>query len=226
MSTEGGPNVVEEGLVLALDAGNTKSYPGSGTTWNDLSGNTFNGSLFNSPTFNSDNAGSIVFDGSNDYVIADLPSINSAHTVMLWIYANNGLPTITGSSTGRVTPLKGNGHWNPGIWLGNNKIRGHAATKYSDYTGISWSAAAWHLIGQVYNGTSLDLIVDGEVVTPTLTANYSPGVPSQVLIGIENIGTSTTAFDGKISNVQLFDRALTASEVLQNYNATKGRFGL
>ena len=166
----------------------------------------------------------IDFDGTNDYIVADLPSINSAHTVMLWIYANNGLPTITGDATGRVTPLKGNGHWNPGIWLGNNKIRGHAATKYSDYTGISWSAAAWHLIGQVYNGTSLDLIVDGEVVTPTSTTNYSPGVPSQVLIGIENIGTSTTAFDGKISNVQIFDRALTSSEVRRYYNATKGRF--
>jgi len=82
------------------------------------------------------------------------------------------------------------------------------------------------LIGQVYNGSTLDLIVDGEVVTPTSTTNYSPGTPSQVLIGIENIGTSSTAFDGKIPNVQMYNRALTASEVLQNYNATKGRFGL
>ena len=63
-----GPNIVEDGLVLALDAGNTKSYPGSGTTWTDLSGKGNNGTLTNGPTFDSGNGGAIFFDGGNDYV--------------------------------------------------------------------------------------------------------------------------------------------------------------
>lgn len=62
-----GPNIVRNGLVLCLDAASLRSYPGSGTTWNDLSGNNNNGTLTNGPTFNSENGGSIVFDGTNDY---------------------------------------------------------------------------------------------------------------------------------------------------------------
>ena len=68
MGVFAGPEVVEDGLVLALDAGNTKSYPGSGTTWTDLSGNGNNGTLTNGPTYSSSNGGSIVFDGVNDFV--------------------------------------------------------------------------------------------------------------------------------------------------------------
>ena len=69
-----GPNIVKDGLVLHLDAANYKSYPGSGTTWSDLSGNGNNGTLTNGPTFDSGNRGSIVFDGSNDFVYLSNPS--------------------------------------------------------------------------------------------------------------------------------------------------------
>ena len=62
------PNIITDGLVLYLDAANTKSYPGSGTTWRDLSKSQLNGTLTNGPTFNSSNGGSIVFDGVDDYV--------------------------------------------------------------------------------------------------------------------------------------------------------------
>ena len=62
------PKIVTNGLVLALDAANTKSYPGSGTVWSDLTPNGNNGALTNGPTFNSANGGSIVFDGTNDYL--------------------------------------------------------------------------------------------------------------------------------------------------------------
>ena len=72
------PNIITDGLVLYLDAANTKSYPGSGTTWRDLSKSQLNGTLTNGPTFNSANGGSIVFDGTNDYVdnIGDLSSFS------------------------------------------------------------------------------------------------------------------------------------------------------
>ena len=68
MATDYNPSIVTDGLVLCLDAANTKSYPGSGTTWTDISGKGYDGTLTNGPTFSSDNLGCIVFDGSNDRV--------------------------------------------------------------------------------------------------------------------------------------------------------------
>ena len=83
-----GPNVVTNGLVLALDAANTKSYVSGSTTWNDLSGNNNSGSLVNGPTFNSANLGSIVFDGVDDYINCGNSStlnITETFTISLWI---------------------------------------------------------------------------------------------------------------------------------------------
>ena len=68
MSIAGGPDIVENGLVLHLDAADSNSYPGSGTVWTDLSGNGYNGTLTNGPTFSSSNRGGIVLDGTNDYI--------------------------------------------------------------------------------------------------------------------------------------------------------------
>jgi hypothetical protein len=83
------PRIVTDGLVLALDAANTKSYPGSGTTWSDLSGNSNNGELVNGITYDDTNLGSLVFDGVDDYVqITKVPSIDftptSSFTMMVW----------------------------------------------------------------------------------------------------------------------------------------------
>ena len=88
MSTIGGANIVSDGLVLCLDAANRKSYVNGSTVWRDLSGNNNSGSLVNGPTFSSANGGSIVFDGTNDYVQIGsnlLPSGNSSHTVFSWV---------------------------------------------------------------------------------------------------------------------------------------------
>jgi hypothetical protein len=88
MGVYAGPEINESGLVLCLDAGNTKSYPGSGTTWTDLSGNGNTGTLVNGPTYSSANGGSIVFDGSNDYIQTNfnysLTSSNTEFTCAAW----------------------------------------------------------------------------------------------------------------------------------------------
>ena len=98
MAAASGPNVVEDALVLALDAGNTKSYPGSGTTWTDtVGGNT--GTLTNGPTYNPDNGGAIVFDGTNDYVTIpdseDLEFGSGDFTIEAYIYPT-GVPSSAG----------------------------------------------------------------------------------------------------------------------------------
>ena len=91
MSSKGGPDINENGLVLHLDAANNKSYPGSGTTWTDLSGNDNNGTLTNGPTFNASNMGSIALDGTNDYIYrSSLSNFNSStYTVLLWAKFNS-----------------------------------------------------------------------------------------------------------------------------------------
>ena len=85
------PKIVTDGLVLALDAANHKSYPGSGTAINDLTANNTNGTLTNGPTFNSGNAGSIEFDATNDFIL--LPGASSLsvnyHTISSWNYSSN-----------------------------------------------------------------------------------------------------------------------------------------
>jgi hypothetical protein len=88
MSVAGGPDLIQDGLVLCLDAANTKSYPGSGTSWVDLSGNGNNGTLTNGPTFSSTNGGNIFFDGTNDYVRVSSTSIipgSSSFTFNIWL---------------------------------------------------------------------------------------------------------------------------------------------
>ena len=92
MSTRYNPSIVRDNLVLYLDAANTKSYPGSGTTWTDISRKGTDGTLTNGATFNSDNMGRIVFDGTNDYVdITSLPVISStsAMTMEAWVNVDN-----------------------------------------------------------------------------------------------------------------------------------------
>ncbi len=82
MSVISGPNIVTNGLVLHLDAANTKSYSGSGTTWTDLSGNGNNGTLTNGPTFDSANYGSVVHDGVDDYIVGNTPVTGNTNATM------------------------------------------------------------------------------------------------------------------------------------------------
>ena len=86
MSFNNGPTIVTNGLVLALDAGDRNSYPGTGTTWRDLSGNNNNGTLTNGPTFNTGSLGSIVFDGVDDYVLINAFSLLAPLTICSWVY--------------------------------------------------------------------------------------------------------------------------------------------
>jgi hypothetical protein len=114
MSVIGGPDTITDGLVLYLDAANTKSYIGSGTTWKDLSGNSNDGTLTNEPTFDSGNSGSIVFDGVDDFVTTgqQLDPIAFglfADSTSFWTVSSWFLPDITNNSAGAITG-KGGGN--------------------------------------------------------------------------------------------------------------------
>lgn len=230
------PRIVTDGLVLALDAGNTKSYSGSGTTWTDLIGSN-NGTLTNEPTFSSLNGGSIVFDGSNDYVQLsasnDLNFGTGNFTIEGWFNK--------GATTANLTLLSSNRYYSPGN-NGNWILRISSATQIElrTYDGegnlesggfnASTSVDTWHHFALVREGTGtnetkfyLDGVLKGST---TITKSLTDAETSGLRIGEEgDPGRGNDPFNGKISNVKLYKgKGLTAAEIEQNYNALKGRY--
>jgi hypothetical protein len=227
MASLGGPHIVTEGLVLHLDAANTKSYPGSGTTWFDKSGNANNGTLTNGPTFSSLNGGSIILDGVNDYGKSTNinPTGNRPVTVSVW---SNILTNQSGDRGlflyGRAGTLFNVG----GIYYRNsdNFVRfttwGGVNQDYA--TGFIKDFNVWHHWVMTYSSTLVTVYRDG-VIDPNgnqvRTLNFS-------LTDLEIAGTTFTSLfmNCNIAQTSVYNRALTAEEILQNYNATKSRFNL
>ena len=230
-----GPNIVRSGLVLALDAADKNSYVGSGTTWKDLSGNNNNGTLTNGPTFNTGNGGTIIFDGTDDYVDVTYNSIlntpNGA-TYNIWIY-----PTQTGEFLNRGTSDGGATPDNPRFYIdvSNKNIyfdwSSVGLDRYVTTSNNSFNNNRWiQITGLVTAGGRMDVYVNGSICTYNVRINADvmpnplPNTNNSIQIG--GATWIPRYFGGRISTVFLYNRALTATEVLQNYNATKSRFGL
>jgi hypothetical protein len=224
-----GPNVVTNGLVLALDAANTKSYPGSGTVWRDLSGNNNSGSLTNGPTFSSANGGSIVFDGSNDYAVYsgsfnNLPS--SSLSTFVWVKSN--LTNYYILSQGRSTT---NVEGEYILEVVNSKLifwdyrTGYGFSNSNIGSNISIITNQWCQVGFIKNFTSGTYYING-INAGTISAGKDVAYTNTPFYIASNFRDNTSYLNGSISNLQIYNRALSASEVLQNYNATKGRFNL
>ena len=223
MSIAGGPDIVENGLVLHLDAADLNSYSGSGTVWTDLSGNGNNGTLTNGPTFNSSNRGCIVFDGSNDYTLLSngILSGSGDFTVNQFLSHTSGtIGTTFGNFTsGNLQVFYGTNFI--GMWLNNTSTYLGTSpwnTTLSDYTTMPV------MITALRSGTTTRFYING-ILKKTGSSSDTIGTASaQFRVGINTINTE--AFNGKIFNTQIYNRALSATEILQNYNATKGRYGL
>ena len=241
MSIVAGPDIIEDGLVLCLDAANARSYPGTGTAWNDLSGNGNNGTLTNGPAFSSANEGSIVFDGTNDYVtFADttVGSINNAtFSYGSWFYFDGTSQSCTIFSKRNDAPYN---QYTLGI--ANDAQNGGLGTKLvafanSDASSGGYmtfnyqlSSAGWYYGFIVINNNSQIMYVNGSSVL-SRTQTYSgqtfniSGKP--LYVGALNISNApVNFFKSKIVSIQFYNRALSASEVSQNYKATKWRYGL
>ena len=214
------PSIVSDGLVLYLDPASQRSYSGSGNTAYDLSGSGNTSALTNGPTFNSSNLGAFVLDGSNDYILVNSQAnilSKTAYTKIAFIYISNFSTVnniISGGFSGQhafwmfgTDKLNAghNGAWNTVVGATSLSLNTwyFAAVTYSDSTG--WKL---YLNGRE-DGTSVD--------TTTFTGNQ------EISIGSYNTGNN---FTGRIASVQVYNRALTASEIVQNYNATKRRYGL
>ncbi len=219
-------DIVKDGLVLWLDANDKTSYPGTGTAWTDLSRGGNNGTLTNGPTYNSANGGSIVFDGVDDYSnnINFTNANTSSGTICGWVYPDsNGnndqmVINIGGTSTyggTRVIRILSN-KWSFATYGSGNEDW----NSINDVTFNTWS----HVVG-VWSGTSLNFYLNTVGYSAIRTGVVTP-VGSVFRAGISAWDITDRPFKGKISLVQIYNRALTQTEILQNYNANKNRFGL
>jgi hypothetical protein len=234
MSLSRGPKIVSNGLVLCLDAANNKSYPSTGTSWFDLSGNNNTGTLTNGPTFSAGNQGSIVFDGTNDYVNVPYNSIlntpNGA-TYEMWIK-----PTVatTGTFLNRGTSDSGATPDNPRfIAYSTGQLYFDWSSSGSDVylqtvTGVVTLGSWNQVIGLATPSAQLRTFVNGTETSYSSRVNSLPSTLPNTSTSLE-IGSATWAssyFNGNIAIVRLYNRVLSSIEILFNYNATKKRFGL
>lgn len=226
MATIYSPTIISNGLVLCLDAGNRKSYTGSGTTWNDLSGNGNTGTLTNGPTFSGD--GSIVFDGTDDYVSCSFATSAITNiTMQCWVnIANTNLKgafiKVGGGANGYAIGVGGNG-----FDLQGNEVMGL-------FPGIRWIdtnvnyGTGWKFVTFSLNASSVPSIY----LNDTLLGSYSgisPVAPTAGLSIGRNIGdepAGNRAFNGKIAQVLFYNRALSQQEIQQNFNVARRRFGI
>ena len=230
-----GANIVRNGLVLALDAANTKSYVSGSTVWNDLSGNNNTGILVNGPTFSSANNGSIVFDGTNDYFSVSIPLILSSHTVISWAYFNSldktWLPIIefgSGSEYRAHYYVQGNlnSNINQRQGFGANWTN-NGATDVSTWTSPNLSSVStntWYMLTGRLDGTLGDTYINLNKSKATKTGISYANVPTTAILNSRVVESFYNS--GLVSNVLLYNRALSDLEILQNYNALKSRFNL
>ena len=229
--------IVSNGLVLNLDAAQKRSYPGSGTTWTDLSGNAYNGTLTNGPTFSSSNGGSINFDGTNDYdthgnVLAF--ERTDPFSISAWFKVDSlsaGRPIL---STQQATILRGclcqvntSGSLRFAIisTLNTNEIRIE-----TDISIIN--TGQWYNLVATYDGSSdvsgMQQYVNGAIQSKNIITNNltsTTATTASLIIGARTVGTAGY-YDGLISIVNIYNRELSQDEITQNYNAIKSRFGL
>jgi len=227
MACNAGPKIVNDGLVLALDAGNTESYPGSGTTWTDLSGKGNNGTLTNGPTFDSGNVGSIVFDGTDDYVTLGETQINTpSGTIGFWLKLD---VTISPGFSGNQRPFGRNNNFEA-RWSGganpSNLSFDFGVTGALDSSQGTWLNTQWYYIVITWSETgNVTRLYVNNVLNKTGTCGTVSNLTGDFYIGNSStIGASP--LDGKIAMFHSYNRELTASEIKQNYDAHRGRYGI
>jgi hypothetical protein len=224
------PSIVTDGLVLNVDAGFIPSYPTTGSTWYDLSGNGNNGSSINGARLDNDNLGSISFDGVNETVNISGPA--SRYFPIL---------NFTLECTFKTTQTTRNGLFSLsyGIILRQNngilQLRldngGSIPTFSPPISSPNVNNGSWYTVNIVVNGgnnATIDFYINGEHYGQRSTSwSGSTRWPTNsVGLGRDNNDTSASRYNGNIARFQIYNRALTAEEIFQNYNATKGRYGI
>lgn len=232
MAAASSPKIVTNGMVLFLDAFNSKSYPGTGNIWYDLSGNGYHFSLINSPTFNS-GEGSFSFVNSSSqtakYTSFPFPFSFGSFTLGMFVYYS---PSTTNDG---ILWCANGGGFNSGATGLESRFRGTARLEYTVNDGIStgirlqsdlpggWGSR-WSMIWVRHAAQSTATLYDRAI--PITTQSYTGEVASSLTSDFYIGRGFDTFFNGKISSFYLYNRVLTEDEILLNYNSVKGRFGL
>ena len=228
MANSYGPKpIVSNGLVFCVDALDRHSYPGSGTTWSDLVGSN-NGTMTNGASFDSTGGGCINFDGTNDYVT--LGNDTSLELQNLSISAWFNLDTLetdkdfysSAADNGRNGYRFGTTTSNEILWL----VGDASGFTLKASSGLNNSTGQWRCVTVTYDSSNLKIYIEGSLnVTESCTKTITHANPIAIGDRGGDLGNNN-GIDGKIAIVQVYNRALTASEVSQNFNAQRGRFGV
>jgi len=221
-------STVRDGLVLHLDAANRKSYPGTGTAWNDVSGAGNNGTLVNGVAYSTDNKGTMTFDGVNDYANAgNLGSFFTQGTISYWMnssavqnYRNPFSTKHLGLNEGIRFEQANSGQF--------YVVIGNTSNQYTinDYTLDAFiTANTWYNVVLVWNTSTNNVVGYLNSIQKFNSTNtyWATTLPS---ISIGSGFDSGRFFAGKISNTLIYNRVLTATEVKQNFEALRGRYGI
>ena len=216
-----GPNITTDGLVLALDAANSKSYVSGSATWFDLSGNGLNGSQSGSvfPSYNSSNNGNLIFTNNSPINIGNSSILNLTNlTLSVWFKTtstgNQQLIAKNYTTSYYLNVAPGGNTFS--LWTNGSELGSSGITTLGN--------GNWHNITATMSGTTKTIYYDSlQVGTNTGTI---PAVDSFNLVIGNTGGANPNPFNGSMGNVLVYNRALSALEVLQNYNGQKSRFNL
>ena len=217
MGAYGGPDIITDGLVFAVDAGSTRSYPGSGTTWENLGSSGSDVALTNGPVFNAANGGYFEFDGTDDYAYSNSTSfdITGNVTINSWIRhdgTGNQYGNYISNSANSGYRMRRNGTNGSNLWI---YASGNAVNGGAIYDNI------WYMVTGVFSSTGLRAYINGVLVASNTTV-YSSSFGGSFFIGAYVAGSEI--FGGDIASAQVYSSALTVAQILQNYNAQKNRF--
>jgi hypothetical protein len=210
------------GALLYLDAGQTASYPGSGTTWTDLSGNGRNGTLISGPTYSRADGGSIVFDGTNDYVQCSGSLTVTEATFLVWMRRNGPQDDYDGILYSRsITAATGISFF--GI---TNKISytwNNAVNTYSWDSGLTIPDLTWCMVAVSVTSTTATayLCQSSGITSATNTVSHTSTTLDAIRIGQDSL--ASRYFNGRIATAVIYNRALSADEITQNFNTLRGR---
>lgn len=227
------PQIATSGLIACFDFGNVRSYSGAGITFNNIVTPSFGGTFVNSPTYSSNNAGYLTFaQSSSQYgIFPDFGRALTSFTLEAWFYLNS-LPAIntvqalitqqfTGSNVINFTlgfnGVDGTGAYdgkvNGGFWNGSWKLT----------AGFTPVINVWYYTAITYDGTTLNQYKDGDLLnSKSTTATLTSGSTFNYLM---RRWDDTNFVDGRLSIARIYDRALSATEIKENYLANKGRYG-
>jgi hypothetical protein len=233
MALSHSPSIITQNLSLCLDAANPKSYPGSGTTWTDLSGNGNNGTLVNGVGYNGSNLGSLVFDGVDDYVsIPYIGNTSNSYTFFITMKSDN----MTDNTTNRQTIFGLSQDQNPAFRHFDLEIWGNTGRGFrgdgGSTEGVNFFSYTWNFDKNANDinyyvvtitSTNHKISLNGslkDTINQSSTSSFN-----SIILG-SRIFTGGNAWNGRCYNFYMYDRELTEQEIQQNFNALRSRFSI